>query len=254
MRNYVQPRFLVAIVAVLVLVSGCEISDKTAPYPRVLRDLVFTDGKNESQYLIWLAENGTDVPYLVLTDNYEGTNMCLLLRKHTLETPMRFHVNQPYSAYYPECELDHFLNHDFLANFPDTLDICQAPVRVTGWSSLGVCGKQIETISRKVFLLSAMEVFGRSSTTLLQEGSHLDYFSSESRRIAKNTTGASMTWWLRTPNTWYDNIICGVSIDGVVALGSAGGVLGENLSGVRPAFCLSGDTPIYYREGRFYIS
>ena len=50
-----------------------------------LAGLSYEEGKNEADYTIMIEENGDMIPYYVLTDNYNGSRSCLLLRKNLLQ-------------------------------------------------------------------------------------------------------------------------------------------------------------------------
>jgi len=62
--------------------------------------------------------------------------------------------------------------------------------------------------------------------------------------MAHNESSNLNSWWLRTPVTVYSNVVCLVYDNGVIGECPTKGFNGEILNGVRPAFCLPGDTPI----------
>lgn len=223
--------------------------------PSFLRDIVYAKGKLESQYTILIEEAGTYVPYLVLTDQYEGEDACLLLRKDALDQPQAFHRNKPYASYYSNSEIDCYLNSEFYFTLPEALRdvLYTSRITITSKSSLGYCGKDTEAIQRNIFLLSVVEAGGQSSATVPHEGHQLSYFSSNERRIVQTSSGTPTSWWLRTPNTWHDNVVCGVNTEGVIGIGGIGGLGEDYLNGVRPAFCLPATTPIQNQGGVFYL-
>ena len=59
-----------------------------------LRDIAYNRTK-KPDYRIGIEENGRTVPYLVLTDEYNGE--CLLLREFLLDEPMKYNVAKEYS-------------------------------------------------------------------------------------------------------------------------------------------------------------
>lgn len=237
-----------------VYLCSCGISPVVED-PSILRDLAYTESKAENQYTVWIEENEEDTPYLVLTKQYNKQKVCLLLRKYALDELHCFNHNEPYASYYPDSSIDCYLNNEFRLMLPESLcDIlCSSEITVTSKGSLGYCGKDTETIQRNIFLLSAVEAGGRSAATLPREGNQISYFSSNERRIVQTSSGTITSWWLRTPNTWHDNVVCGVNTEGVIGIGGVGGFGEDYLNGVRPAFCLDAETPIQKRGDLFYL-
>lgn len=241
------------VIASLTCLCGCSAVLKSQE-PRILSDLVYKEGKTEEQYTVYIEENGTYVSYLVLTDQYEGEDACLLLRKTALDTPLAFSRNQSYASFYPGSDIDQYLNQEFYGTLStDLCDIlCSSPISVTSKSSLGYCGKDTQIIYRNIFLLSVVEVGGQSSATVPSEGTKLSYFSNRERRVVQTSSGVTTSWWLRTPNTWHDNVVCSVNTEGIIGIGGIGGFGEDYQNGVRPAFCLPAETPIQKQEG-FYL-
>ena len=255
---YIFSNKISKLVVFMIMTFACLCSCSTSPdlkEPRILRDLVYTEDRSENQYTIFVEETGTYIPYLALTDQYEGQEACLLLRKDALDQPRAFHRNNPYASYYPDSDIDYYLNHEFYLTLSEELRdvLCSSEITVTSKESLGYCGKDTETIQRNIFLLSAIEAGGESSATVPREGHKLPYFSSSERRIVQTSSGIATSWCLRTPHTWHDNVVCGVNTEGVIGIGGIGGFGEDYLNGVRPAFCLPVTTPIRCRDGLFYL-
>jgi hypothetical protein len=254
-------RTIFAFVFVLLTLLACLVSCYPAAdqgSPAVLRDLAYAEGMVESNYTIYLEENGEFVPYLVLTDQYGGVDgQCLLLRKYLLPDPRAFGQDTGFAAYYAGSEIDSFLSGTFKSTLSPTLQeaLCQVDLPITAKESLGCCGQETETISRQIFLLSAVEAGGISTATVPKEGTALAYFENDARRLAHTQDGTPMNWWLRTPNTWYDSVVCAVDRTGAIGLGSVGrsDQSGSLENGVRPAFCLDGYTMITEKEGGYYL-
>ena len=239
MRN-LKKTIGLTLIACTIILGGCK-------PPSMLRDIAY-DVNKKSGYTVYIAENEEYVPYLVLTKDYNGN--CLLLRERLLDEPRRYHPNGRYAAYYETSEIDGYLNNEFF----DTLSsevrniIINSEIVITAKESLAVCGTETKTIERAVFLLSYSELGGEKSSTKLVEGKQLSYFKSDDSRIARYSSNRVGSWTLRTVNTWEDNFVCGVTIDGVAGSGGIGGGLGDYVNGIRPAFCLPGDTAIYTDE------
>ena len=234
-------------------ISGCG-SDTDRP-PSVLGDLAYTEEKEELEYTLLLPEDDTLVPYLVLTDDYNNTGNCLLLRKYILDETSIFNVNAIYSGYYENSVIDQMLEQDFLRKLsPDAADlVVPTEIPITARESLHGGGDSVIEIERKVFLLSATEVGKPGSGIILSEGEALKYFYNNEQRIACFETGEAVPWWLRTPVAWYDNVVCGVGSNGIIGSGGVGTINGDEKNGVRPAFCMPADIPIYPGDDGYYV-
>ncbi len=199
---------------------------------QTLKDIAF-DVNKKAGYTVYIEENSTFVPYLVLTSNYNG--QALLLRKELLNEAHTFNDDSyGYSGYYKDSSIDKFLNSDFLSTLDPQIQnsIVSSEITITSKSSLGVTGTDTESIVRKVFLLSYTELGFSLYGAINKEGKPLKYFDDTNNRIAFSDKEAS-SWWLRSSETWGSNTACGIGPEGSCGYGS---VDAEN--GVRPAFCL----------------
>ena len=79
-----------------------------------------------TDFRVYLEENGDFVPYLVLAANYGGN--VLLLREHVLNDGVPFNHSprghslwnvHDYGAYYPDSNIDTFLNSEFKNSLSD---------------------------------------------------------------------------------------------------------------------------------------
>ena len=231
----------VATAAALILcipgLSGCR---KDTP-PQTLGDLAGTG------LTVLLPEGGQQVPYLVLAEDYMDTGCALLLREQVLPQPHIFNPNENYGAYYENSALDRMLSEAFAPTLGVTPE--QVPVEITACDSLHGQGQDVTTIYRQVFLPSALEAGCGSGRTFLAEGQDPGFFEEDARRIAMTETGEAVTWWLRTPGAWYDNVVCCVNSEGVMVFCGLGDIIRENSEFyVRPALCLSADLPVKQRE------
>lgn len=75
-------------------------------------DLAYDEA--DSINYIYIMENGKYTPFLVLTDDYNGST--LLLRKEVLDENRRFNN---YSAYYANSEIDLYLNEEYLKSLTE---------------------------------------------------------------------------------------------------------------------------------------
>jgi hypothetical protein len=241
--------------------SGCMLNnqikkgeDKPLDNKEVtLQDLAYNRTKNSS-YRIGIEEDGKLVPYLVLTDDYNGD--CLLLREYLLDEPRKYNIAKKFSGYYEDSEIDKYLNEEFINRFTSEFrnSIINSIIVITDINSLGGQGKNTISINRKVFLPSFTEMnINMGSRTNLKEGEPLEYFAKESNRIAYYENGQAGSWWLRTASSGYRDVVCGVSVEGALGIGGINGTEGEYLNGIRPAFCLKRETKIIKENGELYV-
>ena len=193
------------------------------------------DVNKDYGYTVYIKENLTFVPYLVLTDNYNGN--VLLLRKYVLNEEKIFNPSKRYSGYYENSSIDEYLNKDFFNNFhPEVQNkIIDSKLVITAKSSVGICGTTTTDITRKVFLLSYTELGLTKYAVAAVEGEALKYFDNATSRIAYCKTGDACGWWLRSPFTTYDTLVWSVGYDS-----TSGEVSASYTNGVRPAFCVDG--------------
>ena len=140
-----------------------------------------------------------------------------------------------------------YLNGTFLnlfeSNIRDAIKQVKLPYRKNGGSG-GSDQSGANGLLCKIFLLGGYEVgFTTSDNTYFPaDGAKLSYFeagtdsSALNKRIA-NLNGSAADWWLRSPDTNYTNLVCGVSSNG-----SYNGSSAFNLGGVRPALILPSTT------------
>lgn len=140
-----------------------------------------------------------------------------------------------------------YLNGTFLnlfeSNIRDAIKQVKLPYRKNGGSG-GSDQSGANGLLCKIFLLSGYEVGWTTSdySYFPVDGAKLSYFesgtgtSANNKRIA-NLNGSAADWWLRSPDTNYTNLVCGVSFNG-----NYNGRSAFNLGGVRPALILPSTT------------
>lgn len=140
-----------------------------------------------------------------------------------------------------------YLNGTFLnlfeSNIRDAIKQVKLPYRKNGGSG-GSDQSGANGLLCKIFLLSGYEVGWTTSdySYFPVDGAKLSYFesgtgtSANNKRIA-NLNGSAADWWLRSPDTNYTNLVCGVSPNG-----RNNGSSAFNLGGVRPALILPSTT------------
>lgn len=224
--------------------------------PNTLSDIAYNNSSSEA-CRVYLLENNTYVPYLVLTDDYYGN--CLLLRENCLDAPMEYNpVAILTPSYYEACNIDIFLNTEYknrLSNYVNTL-LIDVDLVITSQSSIGKCGNELKTIERQIFLLSMEELGFADGRIFLAEGRELDYFSDERRCVAYTDNGKTCKWYLRTPDTWDDDVISYIDTDGAYCTSGISTIKGETMNYIRPALCLDKNRPVrkaLVNERPFYV-
>lgn len=231
-------------VSFLFLVSGCRQEKKA----ETVSDLAYDNGKEVNE--IYVCENNKYVPYIVVTDDYNGNT--LLLRREVLDKPLAFN---DYGSYYPGSQVDQYLNTTFLKTLTGMQNsILETEIPVTSKLSIGTCGTETETISRKVFLLSCSEA-DIHSENMTKEGAALEYFKDKGKFILQdklNEKGIPVSCqlsaercetepsvWLRTPNTYYASCPYVIGADNRIGAANA-----YEKNGVRPAFTVPGNLAV----------
>ena len=178
---------------------------------------------------VYLPENGKYVPFLVLSGDYGGN--ALLLRREALPD---FRPFNDYSAAYEGSAIDRYLNGEYAQTLEAIRDlIASSEIIVTDADALGVAGDAVKTIARKIFLLSCAETGFTNLVNAGKEGSALAYFNAPANRTARRENGPAVSWWLRTPDTYYFSAAYAVGPDGALGSGNA-----FNENAVRPALCV----------------
>ena len=251
MQRYVSKMFqAIYVVAMMILfasLAGCS------GEPTTIADIAYDQRlrSRSTDFRIFLEENGVYVPYLVLTANYGGN--VLLLREHLLDERRPINPSphgerrwawQDFGAYYPDSNMDIFLNTEFKDTLGDSViaAIVSSDITVTDKSSIGVTGRASYIITRYVFLLSLRELGVQDTTISVPEGERLRFFRGiHDVRVASLSDGQENPYWTRTPNTWGSSNVFTIGVN-TIGSGTA-----DVYSGVRPAFCLDRSTPIKTR-------
>ena len=231
----------------LILIGGCnQVSMQTMKeHNLTVNDISYDKNKNLG-YTVYLTENEVFIPYLVITNDYDGN--ALLIRKHLLDELKPYNGQSLVPSYYGESQIDIFLNDVYLNSLADSIKekIIDSTVIITDIESIGRVGTDTCNIQRKIFLLSYTETAQEESLANAVEGNPLQYFKDDMDAVRTTSgSGEYMSWWLRTPNTAYFNTVYGISPEGYVGVCSVGGTEGIHDNGVRPAFCFPKDTAVH---------
>ena len=190
--------------------------------------------------IVKIKVNGAAKDFIVVqqgnpdTSTYDSScNGTWLLMKHIYTTMKWDDSNNDY------------LNSDMTAYLNDTFislidaDIRNAIKRVKipyiEYSGNNVMSGSIG-LNCKVFLLSGTEVGFSGVSYMNTEGAKLSYFGSASKRVAYNGSSAA-EWWLRSPDTYYIDLVWTVKSDG-----SSVGRYCRKTYGIRPALILPSTT------------
>ena len=201
-----------------------------------ISSIAYSSLKSKDDYRVYIKEDGKYVPFLVIDNGYEKGST-LLLREEILAETKR--MNE-YSSYYKDSEIDRYLNGSYYENLKGIHSLIESTaVEIIKDEAIGSTGDGTENINRNVFLLSAYEL----GFDMEKEGKRLGYFSNPDNRICY-LSGVSISWLLRTPNTWERSVICCLTYDGV--LGSCNAYA---KCGIRPAFCVDSLAKIKKKAG-----
>lgn len=224
-------RILMCILAVIMLITGCSKQPNTDNL--TLKDIAY-DVNKEHGYTIYIREDAAYIPYLVLTNDYNG--QALLLRKNILEEDQIFNNS---TSYYKDSYIDKYLNEEFISKLDTSIQesIVATNIKIATESSLLCKGTAKDTIKRKIFLLSITEVSTTNDFTG-DEGEFLKYFKKAKHRIAYRGKEVA-PWYLRTSYTTYSSMAWVVTTKGYWTMEGT-----SKSNGIRPAFCLDKDTSI----------
>ena len=215
---------------IVIILCSCYYSSTSTC---TIGSIAFTN--RSSEYTVYLLERNEYVPYLVLTDDYNKEGKTLLLRRDVLPHPRR--IND-YDSYYNNCEVDNFLNSDYLSLLSNNnFDIISTNLKISKKSSIGNCGSETETIERKIFLLSCTELCLDDMINCGKEGEPLAFFANNSRIVLNGEKKYS--WWLRSPNTYFDSASYVIGSNNKVGTANS-----SDKNGIRPAFCVDSDLQI----------
>lgn len=221
---------LIAVYAVFAV--SCQCSHRLAQTK--IKDIAY-DVAPAFGYTVYIKEQGVYQPFLVLTSKYHGN--VLLLRQHVMDTYCETNDEKAYTSYYANSKIDKYLNEDYLRKLSVDVQqqIIDSKIKIVAKESLGINGMKVDTIERKVFLLSLSEVgYEKAIDFIPDEGASLLYFDSGLKSCGVTDDGKVASWALRTPYTTYQMAVCILDGKGEMGIRNT-----WDKSGVRPAFCVS---------------
>ena len=252
----ISRKIIIILLICITVLSGCVPSSIMIQHSNSLSSIAYkNETMSEEDYTVMIKERGEYVPYLVITDNYDGSRNCLLLRKYLLDDYFRFNEDLEVSSYYKTCELGNYLDEEYIKIYSNELQdiIVNTDIEITSYLGLISCKNLKEHINRKVFLLSYNELCKDKSSSICAEGNAISYFEDKSHAVAVKANGEEGAYWLRTPDTWFTTVVCAIDTEGTYF--SSGTSFGSDdyELGVRPAFCLPRNTQIIEEDGVYYI-
>lgn len=213
---------------------GCS----TKTDPSTIGELAYDINKTHG-YTTYVKENNQYVPYLVLTNDYNGNT--LLLRKEALPQDCQFSkVNDNDNDYYAESNVDSYLNSEYYNTLSDSVKeiITTSKIQITkDYPDIS----EVEEIERKIFLLSCTEV-NIDLSIVNTEGIPLEYFAKKEHMLCQNGENY-VGWWLRSNYLPERSMVCCISDAGVI-----GGEGVQYSGGVRPAFCIPSSSTIIKKQ------
>lgn len=157
--------------AVMLCLTACDFhisingnpldSEPNKPIPEQLTVADFVIGNPYGLSTIYISEDGCDIPYLVISDDYDGH--CLLMRQNVLSEKLAFRegsaVYNESRSYYPGSTVDLFLSQTFPERFSESVRavLTESNVEVMTEEAVWLRENKTEIIKRKCFLLSATE-------------------------------------------------------------------------------------------------
>lgn len=244
--------FSISLLFMIVMVSGCEVDRDYNPELLVeakefLEDISYnSEEENPLNYTIYLEEQGSYKPYIVVTPDYSGSSSVLLVRENVLDTRLKFNDNGINTGYYENSYIDTYLSEEFIKRFDPKVvaSMVSSEIPIVSIESLGRNGKDMIYISRTIFLLGYSEVIEADMKHRVDDGPTLEYFADLESLTVYSESGEKHSWWLRTSNSWYDMSAYAVGYNG-----SYGGAAVEGTNGIRPVFCLEKGLEIETKEG-----
>lgn len=228
-----------------VLLNACSKRQTVTEKYNTISDLAYSE-KCKIEPIIYIEEKTGFVPYIVLTNDYNGKT--LLLRKNIL--PENRRVNDC-SAYYEGSEIDNYLTEEFFNDLPTQTRclIQDSEIEILDEQCLSETGDSVTTIVRKAFLLSFTELGYRENGHTGIEGAPLLYFKDAKNRLATtNNEKITASWWLRSADSAYDSCVYVIGPKGEIGSTNA-----FDMNGIRPAFCVDGKQEIYKEEDKYIM-
>ena len=199
---------------------------------------------NKKNYVVYVKENNKYVPYIVIDNNYNGTNNTLLVRENVLggeEYDLgingEFTEDRIYkpsfvqsNKSYENSEVDTFLSKEYSNYLEEGL------VSIVNNTTINVYkfeDKKDYDINRKFFILSLGEMNVNNSYSTGREYP-LEYF--KLGLAAKNDSGSIVKYWTRTP---MNNSYAIINYAGTYS-----DCDNTCKHGIRPAFTIPSDTKI----------
>lgn len=227
--------FLILIITQSIVLSCCNITIKDSfndkkTEPLIISDISYNNisgFKNE----IYIKENDEYIPYIVLTDDYNDSNV-LLIRKNVVSEKMSFNNKNSKLHYYPESDIDNYLNNKFINVYSEKLqeNILETPIEVTSKEVVELSNhkRKTELINRKLFLLSATE-YGIKNNMATTEGKKIEGLE---KYLTKDVE------WLRSAYLWEYYLVWTISSENIAS------EYENNLAYIRPAFTVAKDLEI----------
>lgn len=177
---------------------------------------------------VGIYENGILVPYIKVTGDYGGTGRSAVMRKNIYK--MDYLTTSDQKNNYINGLCDVWLNTEFFALLDS---LTQDAVEAVTIEYYKVNDSTKYTADRKVFLASNIELGGASPNI---EGTHLPYFNSDARRIARYN-GSPARYWGRSAVPNDSNATTCVQTSGYISNANPY----SYRYGVRPMFTLPHD-------------
>lgn len=168
--------------------------------------------------------NGTNYRIDIIGKNHDD------LADGTGKAPLTFQMHDCYTIAYPmndtNTNVGGWQNCAMRStHLPAILNLMPAEVKaairdVQKKSSAGNQSSSIQTTNDKLFLLSEIEIFGRTIHSFAGEGTQYDYYQAGNSKV-KNLSGGAYYWWERSPNSRNFTTFCIVDSNSIANAGTA---------------------------------
>lgn len=182
--------------ALAVCMAVAFILGLTVPLARAAGET--TLGSQDVGNIVKLKENGTWADYIIIQqgtpDGYDSScNGTWLLRDNIISSQYWEEPGGGGNGQYITSTLNNYISHTVLNSFDTNIKRSLKTVTLPYHDGRSPSTK---SMCFKVFLLSPAEV-GIDGRSYLRQGPALEFFTTNSTRIARNSEGTACTWWLR---------------------------------------------------------
>lgn len=239
-----RKKYFIWLILSLLLLTACGNSAGSAS---TVSDLAYNKAGSKNE--VYIKENGTYTPYIVVTDDYNGST--LLLRKNVDYNCAFSKQGQECPSLYSGSQIDNYLETTVYDSYDESIRniIVSSNLEIATSNTIEQHLTQTATINRNIFLLSMYEFGGDPENYAIKEGNELELFKDKESRIAYGLDELEHSYYTRSPALQGNSSVFSVSKDGAISIGGVTSIDGDKEGGVRPAFCIPSDTKVKSKSG-----